>query len=55
MEWLLQLLLLVIISFSFNSHVDKTLSAFATNSSSVSPLSLSPTFHSAASFPPVTS
>ena len=50
-KWLLQLLAVVAAFFA----VVVIKSASAPISSSVSPLSLSPTFHSAASFPPVTS
>ena len=55
-EWLLQLLAVIVITILLNSHVDKTLSATAPNFSySLSPLSISFTDHSPSSFPPATS
>ena len=56
MEWLLQLIDVIAAFVDFIDELKSlTESASAPISSSVSPLSLSTTFHSAASFPPVTS
>ena len=54
MEWLLQLLVVVAAFVAFLAVI-RFKSASAPISSSISPLSLSTTFHSIASFPLVTS